>query len=879
MSVEELRNWNTTKLATTCETVAGSKRVICDKKVNSNTQIAVAIAAGDYVQIKPYPPIRVASVSHNHIVLDNAFPETLPYGTEIYVVYDYKLWDKKHNQACMCDARWTGNDCSLRKCPRGDDPLTVTMTDDGKEGDYYDGTAAGATSSDYNQAVERQTLTIVSDKQIPIGHFSLTFTDFYGDTFTTKPIPTEVQLSCTGRTYLGTALTTPTTTVTFDCEDGLPAHELSEYDYVRIGADYLKVEHPLHASDLSANNRAIEWVDQSTVDNANTATSVEQFTTSKTHIRSFQTVTAAQTGADGTSSRLPHTEGTRIYRQDVSPEIRQALEAIPNNRIEGCSVEAIERTGIQPWPVVNVGDVADVGAVDVKANVYTYVSASKLVKPTFAGTGGSEYSKYLALRTATEKYWSVGDIMRIGDELRRVEAIATTHNADGAGGLTISSAYHAETSTNSPENSDADLKVYKQNMFEYRIKFETGCSHDSHCTANGVDSTDSDQDAWCSAGGICRCSDTSATGYWGYGCTKAGRANHGAPYKRSNSGNLISLKCDKSKLYSGMVIGTPVHVTRSEPLKVVFDRAMAGKDANGGGKFAVGDEIYIDGQVRTVVQVSSDLKVVSVNEPFLNYDKSDAENIIPAHSWAYLLNRDGGTGIRCAATDMPHLKQSQHSCQQHKASAVYETANWPAQAKKAHGPRVLDDSITFANFDWFYGQCEYTESQAWRVDSVDHGLDGGSQTERTIGFHKSTLSQDTNNRPQGLSAIRLLDPHEVHIGDRIRIHTIKSEATGGRFQTRTVDSITRVEGGNGEGKHGLIKYIHVDAPIDETTAANVNADNNGLQVFVDQRGTTENAECSNRGLCDQSTGLCECFKGYTDDDCSRQDALSSGGSA
>jgi len=39
------------------------------------------------------------------------------------------------------------------------------------------------------------------------------------------------------------------------------------------------------------------------------------------------------------------------------------------------------------------------------------------------------------------------------------------------------------------------------------------------------------------------------------------------------------------------------------------------------------------------------------------------------------------------------------------------------------------------------------------------------------------------------------------------------------------------------------------------------------------KGTTENVECSNRGICDYSSGTCACFTGFTGQDCSTQNAL------
>jgi len=48
----------------------------------------------------------------------------------------------------------------------------------------------------------------------------------------------------------------------------------------------------------------------------------------------------------------------------------------------------------------------------------------------------------------------------------------------------------------------------------------------------------------------------------------------------------------------------------------------------------------------------------------------------------------------------------------------------------------------------------------------------------------------------------------------------------------------------------------------------------GMYIVEDFKGDKEQDVCSNRGICDYSTGLCKCFAGFTKDDCSVQNSLS-----
>lgn len=88
-------------------------------------------------------------------------------------------------------------------------------------------------------------------------------------------------------------------------------------------------------------------------------------------------------------------------------------------------------------------------------------------------------------------------------------------------------------------------------------------------------------------------------------------------------------------------------------------------------------------------------------------------------------------------------------------------------------------------------------------------------------------------------------------------------------------TVTRAAPGTGEGGVYTITFTHnagdltvltVDTSL--TTGTTVTA-----TVTVSIPGTTVAEECSGRGLCDKTTGLCKCFRGYRLDDCSNQHAL------
>jgi len=80
--------------------------------------------------------------------------------------------------------------------------------------------------------------------------------------------------------------------------------------------------------------------------------------------------------------------------------------------------------------------------------------------------------------------------------------------------------------------------------------------------------------------------------------------------------------------------------------------------------------------------------------------------------------------------------------------------------------------------------------------------------------------------------------------------------------------------------HHDVQYVRLDwlsGSDNQARQCNTAASTYYLQFGSD--GLNDSPECSDRGVCDYTSGICKCFKGYAGIDCTTQNALSGGAGA
>jgi hypothetical protein len=460
--------------------------------LNTTAPSTLSASGGDTLVIHGVSYV-TASVSGHTVTLASPIIESFKYGTEIYQVMNYDLWDAEQGRACNCDSIYTGMDCSKKKCHKGDDPLTTT----GSDPQCASTASSTAGYSPYNQANEKQTAYLDSPDGQVIGTFKIKFKDEYGKTHTTAPIDA-LPLVSKACVVAGGALKTITWAKGYrpGCD------EVQKGDYIQIGNSIRQVA-----------TRTVVDVD-----------SASEF------VGQCQLASVTTTDAN-----MVATTGAPCYRLNANVEIKNALLALPNSAVKGVTVRHMSRDGTliqKPAQQKNSGN--EVQFVD-PSSVGSAIAVTAYAQKQYTGSilrFGDQFRRVLSFVTDTTA------------NTRLVVDADFSFAATAIDGTV-------------PKASGTTELLYASNGFTYEVTFESGCSSDADCQSNGisirggVDIGLSDSNAVCHPSGVCVCS---SLNYFGPGCTGDGRGNH-AGASLSNSGDVPDMEFDCADMTASVLAG------------------------------------------------------------------------------------------------------------------------------------------------------------------------------------------------------------------------------------------------------------------------------------------------------------------------------------
>merc|ERR1711934_397509 len=101
----------------------------------------------------------------------------------------YSAWDLHHTQMCSCDPGYSGPSCAQRSCPKGADPVLYALE--------VTNSVQGIFWRSFNKAGANVNAEQIYAKRMPSTvHYTITFTDEYGDEHVTSLLSVEYKSHC-----------------------------------------------------------------------------------------------------------------------------------------------------------------------------------------------------------------------------------------------------------------------------------------------------------------------------------------------------------------------------------------------------------------------------------------------------------------------------------------------------------------------------------------------------------------------------------------------------------------------------------------------------------------------------------------------------------